>query len=277
MHVVGNTIYKFGGAYGSWECAGEGGLHVYSSAVSDPSQWTDHGAVLPAKFSYGGISAIVGDSIYLFSSACGSNIFKAPLSDPIHGWVDTGIPMLSSSPYFVGLVEDSDNLYLMGGGAANDEIWAASKADPLTWSDTAFRLPGSAQYKNLIEKNGTVYIVGYGANLEVWKAPTASLSSWERLTTSANIPANAGTALVIGEYAYILGGHNDDAVYRAPFSDIQKWEVLSVRLPPQGFWGYSWIRITDSIYVFGGDRSDPNDGYRGNSTIIRADISYVTQ
>lgn len=156
--------------------------------VPDPSYWEDTGVTAPARQGHVWRD---GANLYMFggNTAVGSDV----LTDIIYSATDDGagtVPVFADSGatlpatiHGARVIRVGASLYTIGaqggGGGSTVDVWTATLAAPLVWTDTACPLPGRRDNAAWFILGSHVYVAyGYDGSNPAVCATVAALSSF---------------------------------------------------------------------------------------------------
>lgn len=262
---IDETIYLIGGTIAGPAATDK----VFSAPRTDPTNWTDLGAVLPAALT-DSQALVIGNFVYLFggddtdssASSIVNKIYRAPISD-LTDWSDVGT--IHTAVCKAQIVQAGSNIYLLGGltagPTATDIIQTATVADPLTWTDTGDNLPTALYDSQVLTVGTNIYLFGGNDGSEVdtiFTATVAAPTTWT--DTTANLPAALSKSQIIlfNENLYLLGGLANSSIYTASENTPTVWtdtgdSLFTIMYDSQA------LVIDNFAYLFGGYVAAPVD------------------
>jgi N-acetylneuraminic acid mutarotase len=149
--------------------------NIYRAPVSNPLSWTLVGT-LPATINAAN-AAVIGNYIYIFGGRTNTSnylntIYRAPVSNPLSWSLAGTIPNYSG---FSSFAQIGDYIYLLGGyrgtspsaGSSNADIYRATVADPLTWTNWSLQLPAGFDSSSPQVIGNFIYLIS-GAQNTSW-------------------------------------------------------------------------------------------------------------
>lgn len=281
--VVGGYVYTFGGRTSTTGVT----TAIYRASTAAPTTWTTVGN-LPGPVHSGQLYND-GTYLYIFGGRSGESagdtyylntIYRAPVSDPATGWVNTGSVLPSKLAYSHLVVPGDGYMYLLGGSISyetyNNVIYRAPVSNPLAWVNTGAVLPTTLTVSQALVTPTYIYLFGgrTGSGVftnKIYRAPVGTPTVWT--DTGSVIPVAMGfsTLEVVDDQIYLVGGYNGSSlstVYKAPLSNPLSWTTSTPALPvaldsstSEDFGGY--------IYLIGGG----NNSAWATQTILRGTLT----
>ena len=225
--VIGDRIYLFGGESHALLDV------VYSASIFNPTEWIDHGSVLPKPLKKSQL-AIIDNNIYLFGgyslSGASSVIFRASASDPLT-WEDTGATLPESvHSSHLGII--NDQVYLFGGKNSSNEntatILTAPLSDPTNWQPLG-NLPNATSNGQFFTIGNKGYLIAPGFSTpQSYNTPILSCdlthpTQW--INTSKSIPGSVSESqlAIIYDRVFLFGGNGMSVIFSS--KSLLKYDV----------------------------------------------------
>ncbi|HEU5004919.1 MAG TPA: capsid cement protein [Candidatus Saccharimonadales bacterium] len=210
--VIGNYVYLFGGINSSGSTVNA----IYRAPVSSPETgWTTTNGSFPGSTANASTNlAIIGNYIYLidgyYNSGYANFIWRAPVSNPVNGWADTG-SVLPNGLTMGGLQIVGNAIYLYGGirvGGYSGSIYSAPiysgspdvSANPSWITDSNYSTGGGSGTSS--QTANTNYELAYAERNSNSISVTATGSgSYTTIVTAPSITMDGNTPINVEVYS----------------------------------------------------------------------------
>jgi N-acetylneuraminic acid mutarotase len=218
LAIINNTIYLFGGATDGTLASPT--ANIYTAPVSNPLNWTNHGALLPAPLHHAQLG-IAGNNLYLFGgngvNAATNTIYTAPITNPLV-WSNTlsvlPVPLYGSQ---LGIINNS--LYLFGGllspNSPTANIYSASISIPTSWSLVG-ALPYPAAYGQfaIVGSQGFLFTptVSTASNTRILSCNLTTPAQWVDTNQTIKASLSQSQLAIVNDRLFLLGGNGNTAI-----------------------------------------------------------------